>query len=159
MFVTLVCRNCRLAFPRHSRPWHPVVCTACGNRMVVLEDQAPPRDYEIFQSPAGPRVATRQPQAIKHRLENISEPRTPHPKYHGRDRWGRFLPKPWHPAHADPRYKPPSRRGMFGQRTPVYARRCRQCEKMFTGFSRQRYCCRRCRNRAFYLRNTGITGT
>ncbi len=45
MAVTLVCYRCKIAVRQAARPWFPVTCTACGNRMVVFERQPPPEGY------------------------------------------------------------------------------------------------------------------
>jgi hypothetical protein len=171
--VHLVCRRCRLAFPRHSRPWFDVICTACGQKFEVWEHRQPPEGYRdhrgqvirypryspipprpAYESPpsfVGPQEVQSRPQDRPAWLAGLPDPpRTPHATYAGRDRRGRYLPKPWFPGEV----KPPERRWMPGaRRTPTHVLKCQHCGTMFSGFLNQKWCSRRCRSRAFYHRN------
>ena len=136
--------------------------------MIVYERQGPPAGYrdrfgDVIRRPlplAAPRKPVdetpSEPPPVSGDagdrpawLDGLPDPpRKPHTTSIGRDRQGRYLPKPWFPHEI----KTPSRAGTAGTRTPTHFRRCRHCGQEFTGFHGQVWCSRKCRNAAFYTR-------
>jgi hypothetical protein len=131
------CPSCRLTFARAERLWFDARCTGCGVKFKVFENTLPPRRT----SPTRAQAAMSHPTQAFQR----EPPRKPHPGDSGRDRWGRFLPKPW--------YKGPGPPNPSGDRWKVrrrHWRACLMCGQAFAGRANQRFCSARCRERHWY---------